>query len=74
VDVRTDEQGEPIHLRLPGKPARKIDAVRETWRIDDEWWRSPISRVYRAVVLDDGRVVTLYHDLLDGRWYAQKGD
>jgi hypothetical protein len=74
VHVRTDEQGQPIHLRLPGKPARKIDAVRETWRIDDEWWRSPISRVYRAVVLDDGRVVTLYHDLLDGRWYAQKGD
>lgn len=49
-------------------------AVREAWRIDDEWWRRPISRDYRAVVLDDGRPVTLYHDLLDGRWYVQTGD
>lgn len=71
--VRTNEHGEPAHVRLPGKPARKIDAIRERWRIDDEWWRQPISREYRAVVLDDGRSVTLYHDLLDGLWYVQKG-
>ena len=72
VDVRTDEAGEPRYVRLPGKPARQVAAVREAWRIDDEWWRIPISREYRAVVLDDGRPLTLYHDLLDGRWYAQK--
>ncbi len=73
MTVRTNEHGEPEHVRLPGKPARKVDAIRERWRIDDEWWRRPISREYRAVVLDDGRTVTLYHDLLDGLWYAQKG-
>jgi hypothetical protein len=50
-----------------------VSAVRERWRIDDEWWRTPISRAYRAVVLDDGRSVTLYHDLLEDRWYAQRG-
>lgn len=74
VDVRTDEDGEPRTVRLPGKTARAVDAIREAWRIDDEWWREPISREYRAVVLDDGRSITLYHDLLDGRWYAQKGE
>ncbi|MEQ9399514.1 MAG: hypothetical protein RJQ04_10165 [Longimicrobiales bacterium] len=74
VDVRTDEHGEPVHVRLPGRPARRVEAIRERWRIDDEWWRTPISRDYRAVVLDDGRHVTLYHDLLDRRWYAQNGD
>jgi hypothetical protein len=74
VDVRTDERGEPLHVRLPGRPARRVAAVREAWRIDDEWWRRPISREYRAVVLDDGRPLPLYHDLLDGRWYAQKGN
>ena len=51
---------------------RGFEAVRERWRIDDEWWRSPISREYLAVVLDDGRVLTLYRDLADDRWYAQK--
>lgn len=74
VDVRTDEHGDPTFVRLRGRPARRVEAVRERWRIDDEWWRAPISRDYRAVVLDDGRHLTLYHDLLDGRWYAQNGE
>jgi hypothetical protein len=72
VTVRTDERGAPTHVRLPGKTARRIEAVRERWRIDDEWWREPISREYLSVVLDDGRVLTLYHDLSDGLWYVQK--
>jgi hypothetical protein len=72
VTVRTDEHGEPVHVRLPGKTARRVETVRERWRIDDEWWRESISREYLAVVLDDGRVLTLYHDLSDGLWYAQK--
>lgn len=73
VVVRTDESGEPVHVRLPGKTARRVAVVRERWRIDDEWWRQAISRDYRTVVLDDGKVLTLYHDLLDDRWYVQKG-
>ena len=73
VTVHTDEHGEPVHLRFPGKPARRVAVVRERWRIDDEWWRETISRVYREIVLDDGRIVTLFHDLADGLWYAQRG-
>ena len=72
LTVRTDEHGELTYVRLPGKTARRVEAVRDRWRIDDEWWRERISREYRAVVLDDGRVLTLYHDLTDGLWYAQK--
>jgi hypothetical protein len=74
IDVRTDEADEPVYVRLPGRPARRVEGIRERWRIDDEWWRQTISREYRAVVLDDGSMVTLFHDLLDGIWYAQKGD
>jgi hypothetical protein len=51
-----------------------VETIRERWRIDDEWWRQPICREYRAVVLDDGRALTLFHDLMDGMWYAQRGD
>jgi hypothetical protein len=43
--------------------------VRETWRIDDEWWRGrPVSRVYFSLLLEDGRMITLYHDLLADPW------
>jgi hypothetical protein len=73
VVVRTDEQGEPTYVRIPGKPARRVAVVRERWRIDDEWWRQTISREYRTIVLDDGAVITLYHDLTDGAWYVQRG-
>ena len=73
VVVRTDDQGEPVHVRLPGKTARRVAVVRERWRIDDEWWRQTISREYRTIVLDDGKVMTLYHDLTDGSWYVQRG-
>ena len=72
VTVRTNEHGTPTHVRLPGKPARAVAVIRERWRIDDEWWREPISRDYRTIVLDDGKVITLYHDLIEQAWYAQR--
>ena len=46
-------------------------AVRERWRIDDEWWRDLISREYYALVLEDGRPVVLFRDLVAGGWYGQ---
>lgn len=71
--VRTDDEGDPLFVRLPGKTARRVAVVREQWRIDDEWWRQAISREYHTIVLDDGAVLTLYHDLLDDSWYVQRG-
>jgi len=46
--------------------------VRERWRIDDEWWRAPISRLYYQVVMEGGRSLTLYHDLEEDGWYRQQ--
>jgi hypothetical protein len=46
-------------------------AVRERWRIDDEWWRHPLSREYLTMVLEDGRSLTLYLDLVQGGWWIQ---
>ena len=50
---------------------RRIEQVQDRWRIDDEWWRGPISRRYYQLVLDDGSLRTVYQDLVDGRWYEQ---
>lgn len=73
--VHTDASNRPTALReggrREGEQLRRVLQVRESWRIDDEWWRRPISRVYWEVVLEPGRVVTLYRDLVDGRWYLQ---
>ncbi len=68
--VRVDGEGFPVELLRRGKRFRVI-SVRERWRIDDEWWRNPISREYYALVLEDGRPVILYKDLLGGGWFSQ---
>lgn len=50
---------------------RRVVAVVERWRLDDEWWREPeIARDYFTVVLDDGRYLTLFHDRLADRWWT----
>ena len=68
--VQINDEGLPVELLRRGKRFRVI-SVRERWRIDDEWWRNPISREYYALVLEDGRPVILYKDLLGGGWFSQ---
>lgn len=72
VTVHTDKFGEPEFVSLPGKPTRHVEIIREHWRIDEGWWRQPMSREYRTVILDGGGNITLYHDLLKGLWYVQR--
>jgi len=50
---------------------QRVRAIHETWRIDDEWWREEIARRYFAVELENGRRLTIYHDLVSGGWFAQ---
>ena len=68
--VSTDGRGTPEVLLWKGR-SRRIEGVVEQWRIDDEWWRRPISRRYVRVTLETGVLVTLYHDLEEDRWYLQ---
>lgn len=70
--VEVGEDGFPTVVRLDHRP-RSVTSVREAWRIDDEWWRRPISRWYLTLVLEDGRLVTVFRDLVGGGWYLQEG-
>jgi len=51
---------------------RPINEVLESWRIDDEWWREPISRRYYDVVLEGGGHVVLFEDLITEKWFVQQ--
>jgi hypothetical protein len=78
--VEAGEDGRPIAVwlsprRAPVRAGRRlaVEAVQETWRIDDEWWRQrPVSRVYYQLGLVDGRMVVVYEDVTQGRWYVQR--
>lgn len=71
LDVSVRPDGAPGQVRVRGR-ARRVEAVRERWRIDEGWWRAkPISRMYWRLVLDNGHQITLYQDLDDRTWWSQ---
>ena len=71
VEIETDEGGVPVTI-VVSKIRRAVESVLETWRIDDEWWRvQRVSRTYWRLLLEDGRTVDVYLDLVRDRWYRQ---
>src|SRR3990172_4100629 len=68
--VEATPEGEPKAMLWRGV-FKRVAAVHDSWRIDDEWWREEIARRYFAVELEGGRRVTVYHDLVQNLWYAQ---
>ena len=52
---------------------REVDAVRESWLVEDRWWTdTPLRRRYWEVVTADGRDLVVFRDLEQGRWFAQR--
>ena len=69
--VEAGEDGRPIAVYLSDR-RYAVEAVLEVWRIDDEWWRErPVSRLYYSLLLADGRMVTVYRDMVSGGWAQQ---
>ena len=48
-----------------------VESVLDSWQLDDEWWRQRISRRYVAVMLQGGKRVLLFEDLMTGEWFEQ---
>ena len=66
VAVECDAEDRPVAV-----DGSAIEAVLESWRIDDEWWRQAITRCYHEVVLGGGKRVVLFEDVATGDWFAQ---
>jgi hypothetical protein len=68
VAVRADERGRPLAVA-----DRPVDAVRESWLIEDRWWTTaPLRRRYWEVVTVDGRNEVVFRDLRGGGWWRQR--
>jgi hypothetical protein len=66
-----------VRMRKGGRPVaidgRAVEAVRESWLVEDRWWTdAPLRRRYWEVVTADGRDVVVYRDLEAGGWFAQR--
>jgi hypothetical protein len=78
VTVELDAGGEPLVIRRSNEKgggqettAAVVEAVLESWRIDDEWWRQVISRRYFEVLLEGGGRVVLFEDRVSREWFVQ---
>ena len=72
VKVELDDNGLPVGMRDAGCEMRAVEDIGEIWRIDDEWWRVPIHRRYVEAIIEGGRRVVLFEDVITGEWYVQK--
>ncbi len=63
--------GEPGRVQHRGRWQR-VASVQNQWRIDDEWWRQPLSRHYYQLELTSGALLTVFHDLVTGAWWEQR--
>ena len=72
--VQLDDRGRIVSIWRQGRlTPRTITVIQDRWRIDDEWWREhAVSRMYYAVVLDDGTLLTIYQDLRTDTWFEQR--
>jgi hypothetical protein len=66
--VWAGDRGVPLSV-----DGRAVEAVRESWLIEDRWWTDdPVRRRYWEVVTGDGRRVVVFRDLAEGGWFAQR--
>ena len=66
--VRAREDGRPLSV-----DGRTVDAVRESWLVEDRWWTdAPLRRRYWEVVTTCGRDLVVFRDLVGERWYSQR--
>ena len=71
VQVTVDKQsGLPLALH-ERHCRREVECIQDSWYVDDEWWRDPISRRYVQVLLCDGAIRTLFRDCITDRWFEQ---
>ena len=52
---------------------KEVDSVREEWVVEDRWWTGrPLRRRYFECVLENGRNVVVFFDLVRRRWFEQR--
>jgi hypothetical protein len=74
----TPKPAAPVEIGAGGRPVAvgrsRVEAVREDWVVEDRWWTArPLRRRYFELVLEDGRNVVVFHDLVADAWLSQRG-
>jgi hypothetical protein len=69
IDVELDVHGRPRLLRWDG--GSEPVTVCNQWRIEEAWWRRPVTRDYYKLV-GQRLLALVYLDRLDGTWHLER--
>ncbi|HEV3096519.1 MAG TPA: hypothetical protein VG104_05180 [Candidatus Dormibacteraeota bacterium] len=71
VRVRLDAEGIPTQLESAAG-WQAVTRVLNRWRIDCDWWRSPVSREYWRLLIDDELALECYCDRATTEWFVER--
>ncbi len=76
VQVISNPDGYPVSVsetRNDHAASSRVEHVIDVWELDDEWWRSkPVRRRYFRLLMETGRVLTVFRDLTGDEWFRQE--
>ena len=68
ASVDAGDGGRPLAV-----DGESVDAVRESWLVEDRWWTDrPLRRRYWEVVTAGGRNAVVFRDLVAQAWFRQR--
>lgn len=70
VEIEVGPDGLPVAVG-PSDRRLSVASIRDSWRLDDEWWRVPIRRRYVDLILAGGGRMVVFEDLVSGEWWTQ---
>jgi hypothetical protein len=69
IEVDLDHVGQPLRVRWEG--GSEAVEVCNQWRIEEAWWRRPVSRDYYKLV-GERLLALVYLDRVDGTWHLER--
>lgn len=69
IEVEQDAAGAVVAFRWNGR--REPVEVCNQWRVEEAWWREPISREYFKIA-GQHWLALVYLDRLDGSWHLER--
>ncbi len=69
IDVELDAAGLPRKVQWDGG-SEQVEVCNQ-WRIEEAWWRRPVSRDYYKLV-GRGLLALVYRDRVDGTWHLER--
>lgn len=71
IEVTASPLGQPLQFRWRAQ-THQVDAITRHWRVNIDWWQSPIWRDYYKLTTVTGLLVVIYHDLHQDAWFLQR--